>query len=143
MAGTRTFLRQRAARVKSTLGLGPLFQSRVLSSLSRKPSSSACQTILGRPKHACLSSFDAGQLQSAFPTKTVIFLLVLGGLVYYFVEVQEADWTDDVLLSFQDDQSHATPLHFNGNKEELDHYLQVSLLVVHMYKVRPCFELHH
>jgi pyruvate dehydrogenase phosphatase len=68
------------------------------------------------------------QLRSAFPTKTVLFLLVLGGLAYYFVEVQEEGWTDNVLLSYHEDQSHSTPLHFNGNKEDLDHYIQYHIL---------------
>ncbi|KAL5117287.1 hypothetical protein ACEQ8H_004846 [Pleosporales sp. CAS-2024a] len=62
--------------------------------------------------------------QSAFPTKTVVFFLVIGGLIYYFVQVDEPDWTDAVLDSYQDDRSHSTPLHFISDKEELDHYLQ-------------------
>jgi hypothetical protein len=69
-----------------------------------------------------------GHLKSAFPTKTVLFLVIVGGLVYYFVDVEEEDWQHGVLFSYQEDQSHSTPLHFNGDKEELDHYLQYHVL---------------
>jgi serine/threonine protein phosphatase PrpC len=66
-------------------------------------------------------------LQSAFPTKTVFFLLLLGGLGYYFIDIQEDDWTDDVLDSYQEDQALATPLHFYNTKEELDHWIQFHI----------------
>lgn len=48
--------------------------------------------------------------------------------MYYFVDVEEEDWTDDVHFSYQDDRSHSTPLHFNANKEELNHYLQYHII---------------
>ncbi|KAF1851439.1 protein serine/threonine phosphatase 2C [Cucurbitaria berberidis CBS 394.84] len=66
-------------------------------------------------------------LRSAFPTKTVLFLLVLGGLVYYFVDVREEDWTDDIYTSYVEDQNQATPLHFYANKEELAHWIQFHI----------------
>lgn len=66
-------------------------------------------------------------LRSAFPTKTVLFLLILGGLAYYFVDVREEDWTDNVFSSYTDDQNQATPLHFYGNKEELDHWIRFHI----------------
>ncbi|KAJ4366271.1 hypothetical protein N0V83_007907 [Neocucurbitaria cava] len=66
-------------------------------------------------------------LHSAFPTKTVLFLLVLGGLAYYFIEVREEDWTDDIYTSYTEDQNQATPLHFYANKEELDHWIQFHI----------------
>lgn len=65
-------------------------------------------------------------LQSAFPTKTVIFLLVLSGLGYYFLDTLEPDWTDNVLDSYAD-ISQATPLHFYNTKEDLDHWLQFHI----------------
>ncbi|KAF1355978.1 protein serine/threonine phosphatase 2C [Lizonia empirigonia] len=63
-------------------------------------------------------------LQSAFPKKTFAFLVILTGLAYYFVDVRDLDWTDDVMNSFEQDQNQATPLQFFANKEELDHFLQ-------------------
>jgi pyruvate dehydrogenase phosphatase len=67
---------------------------------------------------------DTAILQSAFPKKTFIFLVLLTGLAYYFVDVRDLDWTDDVMNSFEADQNQATPLQFFANKEELDHFLQ-------------------
>ena len=126
-AGTYAILRQRAARVGNASGWpAAVSQSRVLSSLARKPyrvtddRSKTHERMYG-------NLLTAGLLQSAFPKKTVIFLVVVSGLIYYFVDVEDLDWTDDVHLSFQDDGSHATPVHFNDTKEDLDHYLQVSL----------------
>ncbi|KAH7086533.1 phosphatase 2C-like domain-containing protein [Paraphoma chrysanthemicola] len=67
-------------------------------------------------------------LQSAFPTKTVLFLLIVGGLAYYFVDIREEDWTDDVFNSYQgEDQAIATPLHLYRDKEELDHWIQFHI----------------
>lgn len=66
-------------------------------------------------------------LQSAFPTKTVIFLLVLGGLAYYFIDIQEETWADNVFASYTEDQNQATPLHFYGNKDELDHWTRFHI----------------
>lgn len=63
-------------------------------------------------------------MQSAFPKKTFAFLVILSGLAYYFVDVRDLDWTDDVMNSFEQDQNQATPLQFFANKEELDHFLQ-------------------
>jgi hypothetical protein len=122
-AGTHTILRQRAAR--NAGWPAPVSQSRVLSSLQRK-SFRAPQNLARTPEHISSDTLAAGHLQSAFPKKTVIFLVVISGLIYYFVDVEDLDWTDDVHLSFQDDGSHATPVHFNETKEDLDHYLQVS-----------------
>lgn len=131
-AGTHTILRQRAARVKNTSGwLTPASQSRVLSSLARK-SSRATENLSKTSEHVYGNALAARHLQSAFPKKTVISLLVISGLIYYFVDVEDLDWTDDVLLSFQEDGSHATPVHFNETKDDLDHYLQVSLCGPHI-----------
>jgi pyruvate dehydrogenase phosphatase len=65
-------------------------------------------------------------LQSAFPTKTAIALLIVGGLLYYFVDIEEADWTDrvyDAFSSGDDSSALSTPLHFYNNKDELDHWI--------------------
>jgi hypothetical protein len=68
-------------------------------------------------------------LQSAFPTKTVLFLLALGGLIYYLVDViEEGDgWYTDMLLAYEHDKVHVTPLVIQSNKEELDHYIQFHI----------------
>jgi pyruvate dehydrogenase phosphatase len=69
-------------------------------------------------------------LQSRFPTKTVLVLLVLGGLAYYFVDVVESDWTDSVYAAFasgDDSSSLATPLHFYGSREEVQHVLDFHI----------------
>ena len=63
-------------------------------------------------------------LQSAFPKKTFAFLVILTGLAYYFVDVRDLDWTDDVMNSFEADNPGVTPLQFFANKDELDHFLQ-------------------
>jgi hypothetical protein len=65
-------------------------------------------------------------LESRFPRKTALFLTVLGGLAYYFVDVIDVpqDWVEDVYNGYAEDAQLATPLHFYHNKEELDHYLQ-------------------
>jgi hypothetical protein len=64
-------------------------------------------------------------LQSAFPTKTAVFVLVIGGLAYYFVDIKLRDWTDDVLDSEETGvHANANPLHFYRDQEEIDHYLQ-------------------
>ncbi|KAF1914304.1 phosphatase 2C-like domain-containing protein [Ampelomyces quisqualis] len=73
------------------------------------------------------SSIRPDHLKSAFPTKTVLFLLFVGGLGYYFVDIEVENWRHGVLSSYQEEQSHSVPLHFNRDKEELDHYLQFEL----------------
>ena len=124
-AGSRTL----RARTAAPLGR-VLLQPRTLS--FPKPSSSEHISRFSKPKFRVRgttthNSMDQPVLQSAFPTKTVIFLLVLGGLAYYFVDVREEDWTDNVLESYQEDQAMATPLHFYNNKEELDHWIQFHI----------------
>lgn len=69
-------------------------------------------------------------LESGFPTKTVLVLLVLGGLAYYFVDIVETDWTDSVYAAFSsgDDASAlATPLHFYSSREEIQHVLDFHI----------------
>ncbi|PSN71762.1 protein serine/threonine phosphatase 2C, partial [Corynespora cassiicola Philippines] len=65
-------------------------------------------------------------LQSAFPTKTFLFLVVLGAAAYYFVDIRYADWADAVLESHGDDPL-ATPLHFYKDREELDHWIHAHV----------------
>ena len=62
-------------------------------------------------------------LQSAFPTKTFIALLVLGTVAYFAVEIKEHDWTDSLFDSFAGDHG-ATPLHFYKDRDEVDHWIQ-------------------
>jgi serine/threonine protein phosphatase PrpC len=63
-------------------------------------------------------------LQSAFPKKTFIFLVILIALAYYVDDERDMDWTDDVMNSFEADNPGVTPLQFFANKDELDHFLQ-------------------
>ncbi|KAE8855589.1 hypothetical protein PTNB73_09875 [Pyrenophora teres f. teres] len=69
-------------------------------------------------------------LQSAFPKKTFIALVLLGGLAYFFLEVKESDWTDSVYAAYnqQDDAGTlASALHFYNNTEELQHILDYHI----------------
>ncbi|KAI4648629.1 uncharacterized protein J4E78_008692 [Alternaria triticimaculans] len=69
-------------------------------------------------------------LESRFPTKTVLVLLTLGALAYYFVDIVETDWTDSVYGAFEtgDDASQlAQPLHFYSSKEEVQHILDFHI----------------
>ncbi|KAF1955398.1 protein serine/threonine phosphatase 2C [Byssothecium circinans] len=66
-------------------------------------------------------------LHSAFPTKTVIFLLLIGGLVYYFIDIELADFSDQISETFAGDNA-ARPLHFFDSKEAVDHYMQFHVL---------------
>jgi hypothetical protein len=86
-------------------------------------SSPAPQRSAGTQK-ASQDGPDSTVLQSAFPKKTFVFLILLTGLAYYLLDVRDLDWTDDVMNSFEQDQNQATPLQFFANKEELDHFLQ-------------------
>jgi pyruvate dehydrogenase phosphatase len=53
----------------------------------------------------------------------------VGGFLYYFVDVEdEEDWQHGCFNSYQEDQSHGTPLHFYRDKDDLDHYLQFHVL---------------
>ena len=75
------------------------------------------------PKSFVAGPINGPALRSAFPTKTVIFLVVLSAAAYYLVEIKEEDWADHVLASFSGDPA-ATPLHFFKDREEVDHWLQ-------------------
>lgn len=134
VAGSRTYSQPHAARNQAAL-------RRALPCQSRAPYNRKTASPLAHPSEAhnrtrftsitpgaLRPGFPITHLQSRFPTKTAIFLLVVGGLVYYFVDVEEEDWTDGVQLSYQDDRSHSTPIHFNANKDDLDHYLQYHII---------------
>jgi serine/threonine protein phosphatase PrpC len=90
-------------------------------------SSSQISSVSKRYKHdfrsspTSLSQFPS--LQSAFPTKTVLALLVLGAVAYYVVEVTEPDWTDIAINSFNGENGPSTPVHFYKDKDEVDHWL--------------------
>lgn len=69
-------------------------------------------------------------LHSGFPTKTVIALVLIGGLAYYLIDIVEPSWTDDVYAAFSsgDDSSVlTTPLHFYRNRTELQHTLDFHI----------------
>ena len=63
-------------------------------------------------------------LQSAFPKKTFIALVVLSVALYLVPDVPEMDWADYAMNSFESDDPGDSPLHFYRSKEELEHYLQ-------------------
>lgn len=131
-AGSRTLSRLHGARPTGCVQCPPLSQSRVptihLSPLARQKSTldpAGLRTHYARAR----TPISPNHLKSAFPTKTVLFLLVVGGFLYYFVDVEdEEDWQHGCFNSYQEDQSHGTPLHFYRDKEELDHYLQFHVL---------------
>lgn len=66
-------------------------------------------------------------LESAFPKKTVLVLVLVGLGLYYLVDVEEVGWADDVFASYANDQNQATPVHFYENKEELNHWLDFHI----------------
>ncbi|KAI8933595.1 hypothetical protein NX059_009325 [Plenodomus lindquistii] len=63
-------------------------------------------------------------LHSAFPTKTVISLAIIGGLAYFFIEVREETWVDMILATSENEEHNTNPVHFNTSKDDLDHWLQ-------------------
>ncbi|OAL54165.1 protein serine/threonine phosphatase 2C [Pyrenochaeta sp. DS3sAY3a] len=65
---------------------------------------------------------DPAILQSAFPKKTFIFLVILSGLAYYYIDDEEPDWTDYVYNACSAEMPSAVPLHFFANKEEVDQW---------------------
>ncbi|KAL6170360.1 hypothetical protein ACJQWK_03344 [Exserohilum turcicum] len=69
-------------------------------------------------------------LHSGFPTKTVIALVLVGGLAYYLIDIVEPTWTDDVYAAFSsgdDSSAMTTPLHFYRNRTELQHTLDYHI----------------
>ncbi|KAH7394532.1 phosphatase 2C-like domain-containing protein [Pyrenochaeta sp. MPI-SDFR-AT-0127] len=121
--GSRACLRPRAAQPERVT----LATSRVHSHVRSFSSFRSFQYLSGPQKPLASSCHGAKLLQSAFPTKTVLFFAVLGGLAYYFIDIREEDWTDDIYTSYTEDQNQATPLHFYANKEELDHWIQFHI----------------
>lgn len=91
---------------------------------NRIPSSTQARSKALRAQESSQNGAKTKVLQSAFPKKTFAFLVILTGLAYYFVDVRDLDWTDDVMNSFEADNPGVTPLQFFANKEELDHFLQ-------------------
>lgn len=72
------------------------------------------------------SPFNHQILHSAFPTKTVIALIIIGAAAYYLIDVRVEDWADHALQSFNGDLI-ATPLHFYKDRDEVDHGIQYHL----------------
>ncbi|KAL6705987.1 hypothetical protein ACN47E_006266 [Coniothyrium glycines] len=66
-------------------------------------------------------------LQSAFPKKTFVALVLIAGLAYYFVDIEEASWGDDVFATYEGEQTQPTPLHFFDNKDEVRHWLDFHI----------------
>ncbi|KAH9863865.1 hypothetical protein J1614_009797 [Plenodomus biglobosus] len=66
-------------------------------------------------------------LRSAFPTKTAVFLLIVGTLVYFFVEVREETWVDHLYATAAKEDYNLTPAHFYANKDELNHFFRFHI----------------
>jgi pyruvate dehydrogenase phosphatase len=125
---TRTLREQTQGRVHPSLASCAFSQTRLLNARIQNP------RVHGKdlPRHNARWTKDstATLLESRFPTKTVLILLTLGGLAYYFIDIVESDWTDSVYAAFAtgDDTSQlATPLHFYGSKEEVQHILDFHI----------------
>lgn len=121
-------------RAPITLERVQLARSRVLSLRALTPASieSTSRTATGRSQKVLTALPLNGEiLHSAFPTKTVIFLVVFCAAAYYLLDVSliEEDWADQVLASFTGDPA-AAPLHFYKDREEVDHW-------VHHHKPDP------
>jgi pyruvate dehydrogenase phosphatase len=122
-----TWLRLRAFDNKTPLGRVSPSQSHISKPLK---SSTSCQAPLSFRKHRAapgetsrsLSSFVS--LQSAFPKKTVVFLLLLSGIAYYVVDVVEVEdmLVDRIYEGCAGDPLPA-PVHLYQNKDELDHWI--------------------
>ncbi|KAF2853467.1 protein serine/threonine phosphatase 2C [Plenodomus tracheiphilus IPT5] len=70
-------------------------------------------------------------LRSAFPTKTAIFLLLVGGLAYFLLDaIGEEDWEDVLDATSEEVPSRSWPVHFNANRDELGHSLH-HILTAH------------
>ncbi|KAH8728436.1 phosphatase 2C-like domain-containing protein [Phaeosphaeriaceae sp. PMI808] len=130
----RAYLRQHHASQRALTGRGTRSQSRATDrvqwnwrAIMRQDSSRIAPGRCLAPNILSHAPKGSVLLKSGFPTKTVIVLLVLGGLVYFFVEVVEEEdqaWAVDMFSGFEQDQPLATPFHFYHTKEEVDHYLQ-------------------
>ncbi|KAF2677080.1 protein serine/threonine phosphatase 2C [Lentithecium fluviatile CBS 122367] len=129
--GSRAYFRPRTALVESrrvhvlqsrVSGLARLqhLEARHFSSLLKRYGNGN-----GNKSYSSLPSLPptAGPiLQSAFPTKTFVALLLLGSLVYWAVEIEERTWYDSVLETFAGDHG-ATPLHFYKDRDDADHWI--------------------
>jgi pyruvate dehydrogenase phosphatase len=130
-AESNTWSRLHPVHSKSSLGRAPLYQSsisKVLKISSSRPRFWNSQVLCNVPS-ITTKDLSTRLLQSAFPTKTVLFLLVLGGIAYYVVdvEVRGQSWFRDVMNSFGEEGSLATPVHFHRSKEELDHWIDFHI----------------
>lgn len=125
---SRSFLRPRTAIPNIHSGRVPLAQSRALHVLQKARTRHGNTEGLKPAVFSAHGSLKSPTiLQSAFPTKTAIFVVLLGTLVYFLTEIREEDWTDEVINSYVSDQNQATPLHFFENREELDHWIQFHI----------------
>jgi pyruvate dehydrogenase phosphatase len=131
-AGSRARFRLRTAQLTTPFGRVPPPQSRVQSTLhdSLPCRRGPAPLVPSRRHHVPTQSSAASiHLQSAFPTKTALFLLALGGIIYYLVDIieEEDGWYMDMLLAYENDKVHVTPLVTQLNKEELDHWIQAHI----------------
>jgi pyruvate dehydrogenase phosphatase len=123
--------RPRAVHHKAPLGYVSSSQSHISKNIK---TSTLCQTSQrsrnhrAAPGETCHSLSSPVSLQSAFPTKTVLILLLLGGIAYYVVDVVEVEdqLVDRIYNSLEGDPL-ATPVQFHNDKDDLDHWIDFHI----------------
>ncbi|KAF2637382.1 protein serine/threonine phosphatase 2C [Massarina eburnea CBS 473.64] len=130
-AGNRTFLRATNPRTcihVPALGRVRTLSSRVSSSPHPSPTRqhSSLITKILRSSHSWSTGKQPTVIHSAFPTKTFVFFLLVGGIAYYFVDIKLKDFSDQITQAFIGDLD-ATPLHFYNTREEVDHVIQYHI----------------
>ncbi|KAL1612809.1 hypothetical protein SLS60_001038 [Paraconiothyrium brasiliense] len=128
--GTSAYRAFSRLRAPTTAGRVQIAESRVSFLTSARAAAlrqSKCLNERRQPAERLASLPIEGPIfHSAFPTKTVIFLVVAVAAALYFVEIKEEDWADHVLASFSGDPG-ATPLHFYKDRDEVDHWVQYHI----------------
>jgi pyruvate dehydrogenase phosphatase len=121
--GSRAYLRLRTAQGRVSLSRSRV-QATFSNSLSRRHEADHQASFKARIASAHTSAAPVC-LKSAFPKKTVLFLLALGGVIYYFGEVIE-DLEDEFYINMQSSYGldHVHPYVNHRTKETLDHWIQ-------------------
>jgi pyruvate dehydrogenase phosphatase len=126
-AGSRTYLRLRTAQPRLSGRVSPSWsrvQATSSNSLSHRYDANIQASFKARAAPAHTSTAPIC-LESAFPKKTVLFLLALGGLVYYLGDVVvdfEENFYTDMHRSYEPEHVH--PFMSQRDKETLHHWIQ-------------------
>lgn len=97
-------------------------QSRVSHRLSHKQFAvHGLRRYHGWSSHQVIRQLQSTTLQSAFPKKTAIFGVLVAGLLYYFVDIQEREYWVERMDAMRDG---GVNLHFYKTKEDVEHYLR-------------------